>query len=61
MSEAARKYSGPTPEELAKRAAFERLYRDWQGARAACCDHDAPEDDEAAAVRDQRYSAAEGL
>jgi hypothetical protein len=59
MSEAARKCNGPTPEELAKRAAFERLYRDWHSARAACCDPDAPEDDEAAAARDHRYSAAE--
>lgn len=31
MSEAARKCNGPTPEDLAKRAAFERLYRDWHG------------------------------
>jgi hypothetical protein len=59
MSEAARKWKGLTPEDLAKRAAFERLYRDWHGARATIIDPDAPEDDGAADARSNQYEAAE--
>ena len=33
MSDA--KHEGPTPEQLAQRARFERLYGDWHTARAA--------------------------
>ena len=49
----------PSPEFLAKRAAFERLYQNWQLARAACCDPDAPDYDVAGNALDA-YDAAEG-
>ena len=47
----------PSPEFLAKHAAFERLYQNWQLARAACCDPDAPDYDVADNARLDAYDA----
>jgi hypothetical protein len=42
MSDTTQKIEGLSPEELAKRAAFERLYRDWHAAIAAYYNPDGP-------------------
>ncbi len=42
MTEATRKREGPTPEQLAQRARFERLNCDWHTARAAIDNPDLP-------------------
>jgi Arc/MetJ-type ribon-helix-helix transcriptional regulator len=49
----------PSPEFLAKRAAFERLYQNWRLARSAFCDPDAPDYDVAGNARLDAYDAAE--
>jgi hypothetical protein len=50
MSDAARKDRGQSPEALAKRDEFERLYRDWHAARAAFYDPDATHDNKTVRV-----------
>jgi hypothetical protein len=59
MSDASEKRKGPSPEDLDKRFAFERLYRDWHTALAAKYDPDAPEDQRTTNDRSERYEAAE--
>ena len=57
MSDAKRE--GPTPEQLAQRARFERLYCDWHTARAAVDNPDLPEDDVSANARARKLDEAE--
>jgi len=61
MSDApqAEKLEGPTPEQLAQRARFERLYCDWHTARAAVDNPDLPEDDVSANSRARKLDEAE--
>jgi len=58
MSEA-QKTEGRTPEQLAQRARFERLYGDWHTARAALSNPDLPEDDVSANARSRKLDEAE--
>ena len=55
----AEKYEGPTPEQLAQRARFERLYGDWHAARAAISNPDLPEDDVSGNARSRKLDEAE--
>ena len=55
----AEKHEGPTPEQLAQRARFERLYGDWHTARAATSNPDLPEDDVSANARARKLDEAE--
>ena len=59
MTEATQKREGPTPEQLAQRARFERLYCDWHTARAAIDNPDLPEDDVSANARARKLDEAE--
>ena len=46
MSDATHKIEGASPEEMAKRINFERLYSNWHAAMAAYNNPDGPDDDE---------------
>jgi hypothetical protein len=50
---------GPTPFELAQRAAFERLYCDWHTARAALGNPDMPGDDASGNARQRELDEVE--
>ena len=61
MSDAtqAEKREGPTPEQLDRRARFERLYCDWHAARATIDNPDLPEDDVSGNARARKLNEAE--
>jgi hypothetical protein len=57
MSDAKRE--GPTPEQLAQRARFERLYCEWHTARATVDNPDLPEDEVSTNARARKLDEAE--